>query len=312
MSQYTRLFEFLCDLIDIQIEKYVELAKLKVGEDAIINAALIYEEVNELLGFADKLLKEIETNSKSDSMDVTIFDHVFEQVKFYVEQEYLRSYAEWLLIENNSKETVYNRTKEQLLRLSEIKSFGDKGFSQPSTEIQQQCQHDSVQIVYSILNLAREVRKNPDMEFDDSIPHNKLNVLRRNATTRYVEFKNEIDQLHQQSEEFLQQSGLGVFDAELTYESALSKAKDHDIKLNTLLDRYKENKEITSAPQSLALLEDKTDEKRVTTENKLSTEVSDKNSSFFSTSNLLFFGGIVLAAVIFIPRLLTHLKVNKL
>ncbi|HAT1594903.1 TPA: hypothetical protein JAN72_01520 [Legionella pneumophila] len=312
MSQYTRLFEFLCDLIDIQINKYLELAKLKVGEDAIINAALIYEEVNELLGFAEKLLKEIETNSKSDSMDMTIFDHVFEQVKFYVEQESLRSYAEWLLIENNSENTVYNRTKEQLLRLSEIKSFGDKGFSQPSTEIQQQCQHDSVQIVYSILNLAREVRKNPDMEFDDSIPHNKLNVLRRNATTRYVEFGNEIDKLHQHSEEFLQQSGLGVFDAELTYESALSKAKDHDIKLNTLLGRYKENKEITSAPPQSLSLDNKVDEENITTEKKPSTELSDKKNSFFSTSNLLFFGGVVLAAVIFVPRLLTHLKANKL
>ncbi|AMV14547.1 lpg1803 family Dot/Icm T4SS effector [Legionella pneumophila serogroup 1] len=311
MSQYTRLFEFLCDLIDIQIKKYVELAKLKVGEDAIINAALIYEEVNELLGFAEKLLKEIEANSKSDSMDMTIFDHVFEQVKFYVEQEYLRSYAEWLLIENNSKDTVYNRTKEQLLRLSEIKSFDDKGFSQPNTEIQQQCQHDSVQIVYSILNLAREVRKNPDMEFDDSIPHSKLNVLRRNATTRYVEFGNEIDKLHQHSEEFLQQSGLGVFDAELAYESALSKAKDHDLKLNTLFGRYKENKETTSAPQSLSLI-NKVDEENIVTEKKPSTEVSDNKSPFFSTSNLLFFGGIVLAAVIFVPRLLTHLKVNKL
>ncbi|HAT9807229.1 TPA: hypothetical protein JBD79_08070, partial [Legionella pneumophila subsp. pneumophila] len=250
-------------------------------------------------------------NSKSDSMDMTIFDHVFEQVKFYVEQEYLRSYAEWLLIENNSKDTVYNRTKEQLLRLSEIKSFDDKGFSQPSTEIQQQCQHDSVQIVYSILNLAREVRKNPDMEFDDSIPHSKLNVLRRNATTRYVEFGNEIDRLHQHSEEFLQQSGLGVFDAELAYELALSKAKDHDLKLNTLFGRYKENKETASAPQSLSLI-NKVDEENIMTEKKPSTEVSDKKGTFFSTSNLLFFGGIVLAAVIFVPRLLTHLKVNKL
>ncbi|AMP89555.1 hypothetical protein [Legionella pneumophila] len=311
MSQYTRLFEFLCDLIDIQIKKYVELAKLKVGEDGIINAALICEEVNELLGFAEKLLKEIETNSKSDSMDMTIFDSVFEQVKFYVEQEYLRSYAEWLLIENNSKETVYNRTKEQLLSLSEIKGFGDKGFSQPSTEIQQQCQHDSVQIVYSILNLAREVRKNPDMEFDDSIPHNKLNVLRRNATTRYIEFGNEIDKLHQHSEEFLQQSGLGVFDTELVYESAQSKAKDHELKLNTLLGRYKENKEITSAPQTISL-DNEVDERNIIPEKKSSTEVSDKKNSFFSTSNLLFFGGVVLAAVIFVPRLLTHLKVNKL
>lgn len=149
------------------------------------------------------------------------------------------------------------------------------------------------------------------MEFDDSIPHNKLNVLRRNATARYVEFGNEIDKLHQHSEEFLQQSGLGVFDAELTYESALSKAKDHDIKLNTLLGRYKENKETISAPQSLSL-DNKVDEEDITTEKKPSTEVSDKKNSFFSTSNLLFFGGVVLAAVIFVPRLLTHLKANKL
>lgn len=306
MSQYTRLFEFLSDLIDIQIKKYVDLAKRKVGEDAIISAALIHEEVNELLGFAEKLLTAIETNSKSDAMDSTTFDSVFEQVKFYVEQEHLRSYAEWLLIENNSKQTVYARTKEQLSRLSEIKSI-DTGLSQPVTEIQRQCQHDSIQVVYSILNLAIELRNDPQKEFY-SIPEETLRTLRINATKRYIELQDEIDELHQKSEEFLQQLDMEVFNAELSFDSAKLKSKDHDLKLKSLLSHYKE---ITSPSQSLPSKE-KVDKNSVSTKKDVSRDVPVKESSFFSPGNLLFFGGVVLAAVIFVPRLLTQFKANKL
>lgn len=306
MSQYTRLFEFLSDLIDIQIKKYVDLAKLKVGEDAIISAALIHEEVNELLGFAEKLLTAIETNSKSDAMDSTTFDSVFEQVKFYVEQEHLRSYAEWLLIENNSKQTVYARTKEQLSRLSEIKSI-DTGLSQPVTEVQRQCQHDSIRVVYSILNLAIELRNDPKKEFD-SIPEEKLRTLRSNATKRYIELQDEIDELHQKSKEFLQQLDMEVFNAELSFDSAKLKSKDHDLKLKSLLSHYKE---ITSPSPSLPSKE-KVDKNSVSTKKDVSKDVPVKESSFFSPSNLLFFGAVALAAVIFVPRLLTQFKANKL
>ncbi|KGP63683.1 hypothetical protein EP47_04775 [Legionella norrlandica] len=302
MSQHTELFEFLSELIDIQIKKYVELAKRKVVEDALINADLVSEEVNELLVLAEQVLKEIENNEKSDSSDS--IDRILDQVKFYLEQEHLRSYAEWLLIKNDSQDTVYYRTGAQLRRLGEIKRFASEEYSQPITHIQQQCQHDSVQIIHSILALAIQLRENPDMELDKSIPADAQVVLRRNATTRYIEFKDTMGRWHQSSEDFLQESTLKFSDTELLFEPARKRAMQHESQLEYLRSRYQS---IKSPSQS----EEVEGDEMVSEEKDYSAEVPERKSVFSST-NLLFFGGVALAAVIFLPRLLSQFKVNRL
>lgn len=68
MKGQKELFEFLCKLVDIQIKKYVSLAQFGVGPDARLNAKLVFDEVNELLGFAEQLLSDLEKQSKNKSI----------------------------------------------------------------------------------------------------------------------------------------------------------------------------------------------------------------------------------------------------
>lgn len=238
MSHRTELFEFLCTLIDIQIKKYVSLATFGVGPDARLNAKLVFNEVNELLEFADRLQTELQTNLK----DNTEFIKIFNQVKFYIDQEYVRAYAGWLLSENNIHSTVKERVSEQLDKLKNTAQLINLDISaplKPETETQKQCEHDSCAIAFRILELAQKIRSNPQMELDNKIPDHAKKVLRVNATTRYVNYADDIDRLHKKYDEFLQDSDLGKSSSTLLGEDAKNHQEKHLQRLDNLLKAYK-------------------------------------------------------------------------
>ncbi|ASQ46164.1 hypothetical protein [Legionella clemsonensis] len=242
MNKNKLLFEFLAELIDVEIKKYVSLASRGIGPDARLNAALVYDEVNELLFFGKRLLDEIQANKDADQIDDSVFYNLFDQVKFYIEQEHLRAYAGKLLDENNIHTTVDTRTSKQLEVLAEIAAYAEVDLSirsKPVTEIQKQCQFDSAKIIKCILTLAKKVRENPHMEFDEKIPPHAQAILRRNAATRYHQVAKEIDELYQKCELVLKDSPLEACVSLLTKEEAWAHSAKHQGQLNILLERYK-------------------------------------------------------------------------
>src|SRR5262245_30926496 len=120
IEKHVELCDFLFELIDVQIKKYVKLATVGIGPDARLNSALVFKEVNELLELEGFLLEEMRSNKGSGEIKSSVFNKVFFQVKFYVEQESLRAYAGWLLDENNIHTTVDNRTKQQSSQLESL------------------------------------------------------------------------------------------------------------------------------------------------------------------------------------------------
>ena len=94
MTKYNKLFEFTHKLINVQIVKYTKLAAFGVGPDARMNASLVLDGVNELIDLSRRLLTPA-------SVDEVNFKSIFNQVRFYVEQEKLRAHAGWLLDQNN-------------------------------------------------------------------------------------------------------------------------------------------------------------------------------------------------------------------
>lgn len=244
MTAQTKLFEFLCELIDIQIKKYVGLATYGVGPDARMNGHLVCEEVNELLQLSKELQEEIDEPS---SVRANHFDTILKQVHFYVEQEYLRARAGWLLDDNPIHSPALHRISAQLDELKKIaKSAGIKELPQPSvpqTKIQEQCQHDSNEIAFLILDLAQKVKENPEKEIDSNIvPKHAIQIMQKNATGRYCEetISQEIDKLKEQCERHLQQSPLKKDTIQLSREAATSFQKTHNTHLKKLLANYKE------------------------------------------------------------------------
>lgn len=236
MTYRTELFEFLCELIDIQIKKYVDLALRGIGPDARLNAKLVFNEVNELLDFATQLIAEI----KAPVVDNSSFNKLFLQIKFYTEQEYIRAYAGWLLAENNIHATVKERVEQQLEQLQYIAESAHliSTDTSPKTETQKQCQHDSIAIAFHILDLVLQIKKTPDMAKPKDLPSHAFMVLKAQATSRYVTFAQEIEQLHQHYKEFLQESLLAKTSTSLEGPAAQIYKDQHEQQLNTLLANY--------------------------------------------------------------------------
>ncbi|KTD06925.1 hypothetical protein [Legionella jamestowniensis] len=297
MNKNKMLFELLAELIDVQIKKYVSLASRGVGPDARLNAALVYDEVKELLFFANLLLDEIQSNVDADRIDYTVFYTIFDQVKFYLEQEQLRAYAGRLLDDNNIHATVDERTSKQLHALAEIAEHADIDLSvasQPVTEIQKQCQYDSAKIACFILTLAKSVRENPSMVFDPKVPEHAQVILRRNALTRYHELANEIDELHQQCEEVLEGLPLKARFSSLTKEEAWARSAEHKGQLTTLLKRYQ-----GLTPDSCLFTSKHTWHEVASFSTKAGSEQSNKQvslQSFFSNRRALL-GGVAVAGI---------------
>lgn len=238
MSKENDLFEFLCNLMDIQIKKYVTLASTGVGPDARLNAKLVLDEVDELLTFAQKLLKDIENQVPSEQ-----FTPIFNQVKFYVEQEYDRTYAAWLLDENTHTTPIYKRAQEQLTQLQQIALANSINCSQkatPLTQIQKQCEYDSSTLAFCILDLANKLKENPELELSEQIPGQARTLLKQNALKRYckAEFAKPIAELHQYYADFLQLSTLKKNNSSLSKEEALAYKEQHQSQYRNLRDRY--------------------------------------------------------------------------
>ncbi|MCW8408323.1 hypothetical protein OQJ13_04975 [Legionella sp. PATHC035] len=289
MKSQKELFEFLCELIDIQIKKYVALPKIGIGPDARLNGQLVFEEVNELLGFAEQLMAEMESKSVSSEL----FSSIFEQVKFYLEQEHLRGYAGWLLDENNIHTPLMARVNEQIRRLNGIASSANIpcfSSSRPITETQKQTEYDSVAIAFYILDLAIKIAENPGMELDDKSLKHALPILKRNATTRYCkeEFAHPIRELHKKCRSFLQQSDSQKSNTLLDKADANAYEKKHREQWSNLLKRYKK-----IAPDSLLFAPEHEWYKI----GKLADEKT-KPKSTYSTQNLTLFGGVTLGVVL--------------
>lgn len=298
MKSQKELFEFLCELIDVQIKKYVSLAKFGVGPDARLNAKLVFGEVNELLTFAEQLIEDLE-NPKQGSTAQEHFTSLFSQTKFYIEQEYVRAYAGWLLSENNIHSEVKERVEEQLKQLTQIGQSAQIDSSIPSkplTEVQEQCEYDSIAIAFRILDLAKNVKENPEIELPSNIPLHARNILKQNAITRYCveEFAKPIEELHKKYNEFLGQSKLKKSNDVLSKEDAQSHQKTHKEKWENLFNRYK-----SIEPSSQLFSPDHEWYKVALPEKK-------KSEMGYSSRNLMLFGGIAITGVVSIYMLMSY------
>ncbi len=299
MKNQKALFEFLCQLIDIQIKKYVSLAKFGVGPDARLNAKLVFDEVNELLDIAKRLLNNME-NPQQDCADLEYFKALFNQVKFYIEQEYVRAYAGWLLAENNIHSEVKERVEEQLNQLKKIGQSAEidcSVLSKPITEVQRQCEYDSSAIAFYILDLAKKIKDAPEMELPSNIPLHARIILKQNAKTRYCtkEFTESIDELHTKYDDFLGQSDLQKSSNVLSKEDAELHQVTHGTKWENLLKRYK-----AIEPSSQLFSPDHAWYKVALPTTK------KKPESIYSSSNLMFIGGLAVTGAVAIYMLLSY------
>ena len=246
MEKYLQLFEFIGKLIDVQIKKYKALATLGVGPDAGINATLVMKQVVELIDFANVLLTQLTKSEPDDE----IFFNIFNQVHFYVEQEHLRSYAGWLIDENNIHNTVYDRIKEYQADLKQIRvenKIEDKNNILPVTETQKQCEHDSHAIAFKITDIAMKLRENPDMDLDEiKIPNHAQKILRKHASPNgryhYEKHSSEIIKIYNQTKKYLDQSQLTITTDRLASDEAKNTENEHRNTYNGLLDQFKKIK----------------------------------------------------------------------
>lgn len=244
MEANQRLFEFLCMLIDIQIKKYVSLARIGVGPDASMNAKLVFDQVNELMPFLEELLVPLENHSQNKADN---FQAIFNRIFFYLTHEHLRGYAGWLIDENPIHTPEFNRLQEQLAGINNIGELARIDLTLSSiaeTELQKQSQYDSYAISFLILDVAIKLRDNPEMQLGNEIPAHATRILRKHATGpdgRYYrkDIFTDIKKIHAKCQNFLNQSVLKKSITMLSLEEAKQKADVHRDKLNSYLARYK-------------------------------------------------------------------------
>jgi hypothetical protein len=238
---YIQLFEFLYDLIDIQIKKYSALTRIGVGPDAGMNAALVADEVDELISFAETLLISIE-QKKYDKTELTT---IFNQIRFYIEQEYLRATAGWFLDENNIHSSSVQRLNQQKQLLTNIATEASININQAApamTERQKQCEHDSHEIAFFILDIVADLRKNPNLVFNANIPTHAQRILRihsaPNGRFQQEPLWQKIQPLHNQCWLFLRNSSLRRSTDILTEQGAQDLAGEHQRTLTAILADY--------------------------------------------------------------------------
>lgn len=298
MNSQKKLFEFLCTLINIQIKKYVALATVGIGPDARLNAKLVFNEVNELLELAQCILKDIEEQKLFHHI---VFQSYFNQVKFYIEQEYTRAYAGWLLDANNIHTPVMDRVQEQLIQIKKIGQAANIDYfsvSEAVTEVQKQCEYDSCAIAFYILDLAKKIKENRDIEPDSNIPQHARTILKRNATTRYCleEIAKPIDDLHKKYTDFLSHSDFKKSTSLLSKEDAKLYEVQHKEQWQKLFDRY----QLIEPSSKLFSPDHEWD--------KISSNITrqKKSESIHASRNPLFFGGIVAAGAVAIYMLISY------
>lgn len=310
--KHDKLFEFVVELIDIQIQKYLSLAIYGVGPDARLNALLVCDEVAELLQAGGLLLKEMKA-VVDGACGNSVFLGTAHLMKFYLEQESLRSNAGHLLDDNNIHAGVKGRTAHQLKQLKDI-VHDEIDFSiesLPETAVQRQCQYDSNQIARKILNLARIIRENPDIELEPEIPKHAQVALRQNARGRYVILADEIDKLYQKCDQFLMIADSNSGSSELSPQQAKIFEKNHREAFNRLITKFKQiqpdSRLFSSAHQyyrvgqpSLNSADDDIPALSV-----VPLEKKHSEWSFFS-KNRAVTGGVVLGGVLLVSSLLPY------
>lgn len=204
------LIEFAFKLIDIQIKKYNKLADFGVGPDAKASAGLIRLEVVDLSTKLDNFLKQPDISEQE-------FVKFSQVIKFYLDCEYLRGRAGWLLDENPIHNTVYKRVAEQLQELEEIAKYfeGWQALKKPTSE-QQSHLHHSHAIAFRILDLVAKLKEDPDRKdlgADNNLSHG-LNIMRNHAREngRYhqKDIGQEINVRHAESKLFLEDSSISI------------------------------------------------------------------------------------------------------
>ncbi|MCC5791242.1 MAG: hypothetical protein JJT82_01335 [Legionellaceae bacterium] len=202
------IMEFAFQYIDIQIKKYHRLASVGVGPDAKVSAALIQSQVTELL---EALTPLVQQDAPSDQ-DCLAFAGL---MRFYLDCEYLRGRAGWLLDDNRIHNTVYERVSQQQAALDAICAESEDGAlwtEKALSPLQQQYWHDSHAIAFRILDLVRLLKENPqrtDLGADNNLGHG-LRIMRQHARPdgRYYEeaISAELVERWKDSQQFLQHS----------------------------------------------------------------------------------------------------------
>lgn len=239
-SNPEQLVEFVFTLIDVQIKKYSRLAEAGVGPDAKTSAALIRSQVNDLL----ELLKHYLNLEKPSQNDVLT---LAQSVKFYLDCEYLRGRAGWLLDDNNIHNTVYERVSTQKKELGILceRMEGWVDIDRMAlTSVQQQYLHDSHAIAFRILNIAVRLKEDPEcIDLDkEKIPPHALKIIRRHAQPggRYHddELGAEIVTSFRSSEDYLDHSLLKKSAIELDKEAAATCRVENRAAFQTLLTTF--------------------------------------------------------------------------
>lgn len=206
-EKYYQLQDFLFELIDLQIKKYVALAKIGVGPDAQINAALVWNEVTDLLVVSQQINLAI----LAFEFKAELYSTAFKKIKFYIDQEYLRGRAGWLIDRNNIHNPQFDRLTEQLEQLQRMASQ-NPDLMQVGTlsDAQLQCEHDSLEIAFLILSLAVQLKEHPDIEIPAGIPKHAWDIMKKHALPngRYHQddLWDEITELHQKTQQKLAHS----------------------------------------------------------------------------------------------------------
>jgi len=234
------LLEFLLPLIDIQIKRYGALSNIALGPDAQMNAMLVCQELQELQQFSETLLKAYETKPLND----ITFTNIFNQIYFYVDQEYFRGYAGWLIDENNIHVVEFKRLKQQLEHLKKIANLTNIDIPNPpapSTPNQKQCQHDSYAVVQLIVSTTLQLTEanNKFIPLPDVIPIHAQHIFRKHAAEngRYQrpEISSELRRLDKECQAWLATSKLEKSLIKLTQaeaaEYAISDRQHFDLQL---------------------------------------------------------------------------------
>lgn len=209
MLDRSKFIEFQLKLIENQINKYHDLAKIGIGPDASMNAKLVVYEVEELLAFLETMLQDYYNISNE------ILESIFTQTYFYIKQEHLRAFSGWLIDANNIHSPLLEFVQKQLSDLEEMAYAANIDISktyQPDTSVQQQCEHDSHQIAFLILDKAIQLKNDPELDLGNQIPPHAQKIFRKHAhpNGRYhqAQIWEPMLRLHTQCQLFLSHSTL--------------------------------------------------------------------------------------------------------
>lgn len=233
-----KLIEFSLELIDIQIKKYQGLTKIGVGPDAKLNAAMVRNQVVELLTRLDDYLS-LDDPSLQQS-------HSYAQhLSFFLGCEYTRARAGWLLDENTIHNPLYNRITEQRTKLVEL--MDEISLESPSSislnAFQSQYQHDSYEVAFRILDLALRLQKDPEQDLgqDNNLGHG-LAIMRKHAQPngRYYQedIASEIKQAHSAARQFIQDSFYEKSTELLEHDQATQYAQQDNAAFQTLFSKF--------------------------------------------------------------------------